>query len=105
MGNKPGRVRFFQGLEITKDVDFCDPSLNLLAHAQTVELEIGSRCGGHGECGRDRLIVRAAPGAVSPLTHAEKKHLSSEEVARGFRLGCQCWPERDDLVIECEFGV
>jgi 2Fe-2S ferredoxin len=78
------------------DTGFCDKNLNLLAHAQSIELDIGSECGGHGICGRDR--VRIEPGAdLSPVTEAEREHLTPEELAQGWRLACQCFPEQSGL--------
>ena len=75
-------------------------SLNLLAHAQLEELDIGSRCGGHGICGADRVQVKVIRGAVSQPNEIERKHLNASELAAGFRLGCQCYPENDDSEIE-----
>ena len=79
-----------------------EKNLNLLAHAQILEVDVGSRCGGHGLCGGDR--VRPIPGQpscqFSPPTDAEREHLSPEELAQGWRLACQCFPEQSDLEIE-----
>ncbi len=86
-------------------VDFCDRQLNLLAHAQAEELALGSRCGGHGVCGGDRVRVCASDGPLSPVTEAERTHLTADELALGWRLACQCWPERDALAIELETTV
>ncbi len=74
-------------------------SLNLLAHAQIEELEIGSQCGGHGICGGDRVRVECEPGAVSPITEEERRHLTADELAEGWRLGCQCFPSSEDAWI------
>lgn len=75
------------------EVDLCDSRLNLLAHAQLIELDIGSRCGGHGHCGGDR--IQLAPGAaVSPPSTEEHEHLTPEELAQGWRLACQTFPEQ-----------
>jgi len=78
-------------------VDFCEPQLNLLAHAQAIELDIGSRCGGHGICGGDRVRI-ALPDEerarqLSRITEDEREHLSEEELASGWRLACQCFPQ------------
>lgn len=91
--------------ERTVDTGICSRNLNLLAHAQMIELEIGSECGGHGVCGRDRVRPLAVPGAetaglLSPVTDEERSHLSANELAQGWRLACQCFPERDDLTID-----
>lgn len=76
-----------------------EPQLNLLAHAQLDEWFLGSRCGGHGECGGDRIqIQNARPGDFSSVTPNERELLSPEELKTGWRLACQCWPERKDLV-------
>lgn len=91
-----GRI-VFQKPEGEFEVDFCERQLNLLAHAQAIELEIGSRCGGHGVCGGDRVKV-ALPGPererrLSPITEDERRHLSEAELQEGWRLACQCFPQ------------
>lgn len=73
----------------------CYRSLNLLAHAQMEELDIGSRCGGYGECGGDRIQVLQGLDSLSSVTEAERRHLSEEELSQGYRLACQCFPEQD----------
>lgn len=77
----------------------CYRSLNLLAHAQIEELEIGSRCGGYGECGGDRILIREGAQFLSPPTIAERELLTESELKQGWRLGCQCYPERDGVSI------
>jgi ferredoxin len=77
----------------------CLRTLNILAHAQMEELDIGSICGGHGFCGGDRILLLKDSQKVSPITDKERKHLSPEELQAGWRLGCQCWPEANDLDI------
>jgi ferredoxin len=75
-------------------VDFVDRDLNLLAHAQALELDIGSRCGGHGICGADRLkIPRQYAPLFSKVTTTEENFFTASELAQGRRLGCQCFPE------------
>src|SRR4051794_32196086 len=89
--------------ETASDAGFCERNLNLLAHAQAIELDIGSLCGGHGVCGGDRL--RFAPGdrlQLSPVTGAEREHLSPAELAEGWRLGCQCFPEKSGIALRAE---
>jgi len=81
-----------------QDSGLCETQLNLLAHAQCIELDIGSRCGGHGVCGGDRVRIPAEhQGAFSPVTEKERQHLSARELQDGWRLACQCWPDRADL--------
>ena len=88
-------------------VDFVEPNLNLLAHAQSLELEIGSRCGGHGICGGDRIRILDRGGSglsplTSPLTEPELRHLSRSEIEAGYRLACQCFPERSGTSLRIE---
>jgi ferredoxin len=80
----------------------CSSQLNLLAHAQLEEIDVGSRCGGFGECGGDKILVRKGHEHLSVLTSAEREHLSAEEIARGFRLACQVFPESDSAEIDIQ---
>ena len=79
--------------------------LNILAHAQLEELTIGSRCGGHGRCGGDKVRLEGIADRVtlSPLTENERRLLSPEEIAQGWRLACQTFP--DDPSLELVFEV
>lgn len=83
----------------------CYRSLNLLAHAQIEELEIGSRCGGYGECGGDRILIQEGADCLSPPTDAEREHLTESALKQGWRLGCQCYPEQDgaDIRVKVPF--
>ena len=84
-------------------MDFCEPNLNLLAHAQTIEIEVGSRCGGHGKCGGDRIRVREdSVGLLSPVTGEEERLISDIDRAQGFRLACQAFPESPNAEIHVE---
>jgi ferredoxin len=84
-------------------VGFCDRNLNLLAHAQAIELDLGSECGGHGICGKDRVRLDVATQArVSAPTDEEREHLTSEELAQGWRLGCQCFPNKSGAEINAQ---
>jgi ferredoxin len=86
------------------DTGMCEPNLNLLAHAQCIELNIGSQCGGHGVCGKDRVQIPLSDLAqFSPPSPEEKEHLSSAELAKGVRLACQCYPEKTDLDLDILF--
>jgi ferredoxin len=86
------------------DSEFCERNLNLLAHAQSIELEIGSRCGGFGECGGDRVRINPTDKArFSPITEAEREHLSEDELREGWRLACQCFPQSNDFSATAQF--
>lgn len=82
----------------------CYRNLNLLAHAQIEEIEIGSRCGGCGECGGDRILVLEGGEHLSPITDREREHLSPSELEAGYRLGCQSFPNRDGADISIQFN-
>lgn len=93
----------FKKKETLQDSEFCEPNLNLLAHAQAIELDIGSRCGGHGVCGGDRIwIPQEHRPFFSQITSEERTHLSQEELDEGWRLACQCFPNRSDLKTEIQ---
>lgn len=83
----------------------CYKNLNLLAHAQLEETETGSQCGGHGLCGKDRIQVTEGIDLLSPLTPAERKHLTEAEIMNHYRLACQCWPKADGLEISVVLGL
>jgi ferredoxin len=94
-------VQFMDNRSAAHSVGFCDRNLNLLAHAQSIELDIGSRCGGHGICGGDRVQFSRTSqhSALSAVTDIEKKHFTPEEIAQGWRLACQCFPENSNQLI------
>ncbi|MBR2907769.1 MAG: DUF4445 domain-containing protein [Clostridia bacterium] len=52
-------------------------------------------CGGHGKCGKCKVIAR---GALSALSDAERKHLTPEEQEGGVRLACLARVEGDCTV-------
>jgi|GEM_PF-6095785 len=83
------------------DSGMCLKGLNLLGHAQMIELFIGSECGGHGKCGKDRVRLGSEDQAkVNPPTAIERIHLGERGLSDGFRLACQCFPDRDDSRIK-----
>jgi ferredoxin len=102
-------IRFSKPDGRTHDSELCDHNLNLLAHAQLIELDLGSECGGHGICGKDRVKLPpdAGPGEpiVSAVTEEERHHLTEAELLQGWRLACQCWPEKDgcSLTVGCKY--
>ena len=82
------------------DSEICLRGLNLLAHAQMIELPTGSRCGGHGKCGADRVILDPeSQKHVNPPSPIERHQLTPEELARGIRLACQTFPGAEGLTI------
>lgn len=87
---------------------FCEyyPGLNVLGHAQTLELKTGSECGGHGVCGKDLFHINPEQQKLhlSLPTSIESKLLGSKKLEQGLRLGCQTYinkePENGFLNIE-----
>ncbi|MCM0606415.1 MAG: hypothetical protein KA715_10025 [Xanthomonadaceae bacterium] len=75
--------------------------LNILAHSQMEEREIGSRCGGYGECGGDRVIIahELQKAYFNPPTNAERDQLTPDQLKQGMRLGCQCYPNVSGIEI------
>ena len=75
------------------DTGECIRELNLLAHAQLIELDIGSQCGGHGKCGKDKIRLNLDDQKkINPPTAIEMHQLTQIEIAEGVRLACQCFP-------------
>ncbi len=72
--------------------------LNLLAHADTHDLELPQACGGHAECGTCR--VRVVAGEMTPVRHEEAELVQRH--AKRFRdrerLACQARPRSDSVV-------
>ena len=58
-----------------------------------LELDIGSECGGHGICGRDRVSALNTPHLSPPTEH--EKEILGELLSQGIRLACQAYPEKD----------
>ncbi len=62
------------------------PGTALIEAAVRAGIVIETPCGGAGSCGKCRVeISRGAP----PAGEADRRHLSSDEIARGVRLACQ----------------
>lgn len=68
----------------------------VLQAANAAGVDIEAVCGGRGTCGKCRII--AAQG-LGPLTEAERRRLSPEEIAQGYRLACQALIEGDVAVV------
>lgn len=58
-------------------------------------------CGGHGKCGKCRVIAR---GALSQVSDAERRLVPAEALARGVRLACLTYIE-GDCVVETEDSI
>ncbi len=58
-------------------------------------LEIAMPCGGHGKCGKCKVI---ASGHLSEISDSERKYLTADELAKGVRLACSAYIEGDCTV-------
>lgn len=74
----------------------CPSGGSLLDCARYLGVDIVSICGGFGDCGH--CIVQVLKGKVSPVTDNERRLLSAEMLAHGFRLACRTVPLGDVLV-------
>lgn len=93
-------ICFYRDGKLVSEVD-CYQSLNLLAHAQMEELETGSECGGHGKCGKDRIvIVEVDRKKLNAPTFHEARILTADQIQNGWRLACQAFPNEDGMNIE-----
>lgn len=54
-------------------------------------------CGGRGACGKCKVIAK---GELSPLSDAEREHLTDEEIAADIRLSCLTYAMGD-----CEIKI
>jgi len=59
----------------------------LLDAIREAGIRIESICGGKGECGKCKVILKK--GEVSSPSISHKKHLSPQQIAEGYRLACQ----------------
>ena len=71
---------------------------NVLNAAIKGGVALRAECGGNGICGKCRIILPNLDSASKP-TGIEKKHLSTNELASGYRLACQTFPKRDIHVV------
>lgn len=69
--------------------------LNVLAHADTYDMDLPQMCGGHGECGTCR--VRVVAGNLTHIRHEEQMLMTrhARRFQKGERLSCQTRPLGD----------
>ncbi|MFZ0448499.1 MAG: ASKHA domain-containing protein [Desulfatiglandaceae bacterium] len=71
----------------------CPAGETLLACAHRLGVELVSVCGGFGKCRGCKVRVMA--GRFSEATPAEREAFTEEELASGWRLACQTYPQND----------
>jgi len=75
-----------------------EPGTLILDALRTVGLSIRSECGGRGICGKCRVILQTSEGTNEP-TVAERSRISEADLAKGYRLACQCRIYADNTII------
>lgn len=68
----------------------CPSGASLLECARLLGVDLVSICGGNLSCGR--CVVQIMEGPVSPVSPAEGKFLSEQQLAEGYRLACSAVP-------------
>ncbi|NIM44258.1 MAG: 2Fe-2S iron-sulfur cluster binding domain-containing protein, partial [Nitrososphaeria archaeon] len=75
------------------------PGEKILKAAQRIGIDISSICGGKGNCGKCKIIVRRGWQHLDPPTTAERRFLSKDEIVEHYRLACSL-TVRESVVIE-----
>lgn len=83
----------FQPIGIKQEADIGD---NLLHTAEKAAVLIDGTCAGQGTCGKCK--VRIIAGEAGCPDNTEKKHLSENEIGKGWRLACRV-QITDDLTV------
>jgi len=66
--------------------------------ASEAGVSIRSECGAKGTCGKCRIVVKDK-SALTEVTPAESKHLSSAEIDSDYRLACQVGVRKNVVVV------
>lgn len=66
-----------------------EKGVTLLQALRKAGIDIAIECGGFGVCGKDRVIVLDGQQNLTPLTNAEFRHFSKDDISKGYRLACQ----------------
>ncbi|MBU6145184.1 MAG: 2Fe-2S iron-sulfur cluster binding domain-containing protein [Paenibacillaceae bacterium] len=75
------------GRSVTKTVAV-QRGATVLDHALAHEVDFGFSCV-RGTCARCRCLVQSGSVGLAEVTDAEWDRLTEEELAQGYRLGCQ----------------
>ena len=78
----------FQSANITH---FNKEQETVMESAQAAGVFLENICGGNGTCGKCK--VKVIIGECNPVTEAEKKYLTEEEISQGYRLACKLVPK------------
>ena len=71
--------------------------VTILEAAKICGIKIRSECGGHGFCGKCKVIAKTPEGLTS-LSEREKELLSDQEIKKGYRLACQAYIKGNTVI-------
>jgi ferredoxin len=71
----------------------------LAAAAERLGVRIELACGGRGECTSCAIVMEQNPLSLSPLTEAEERLLTAEQLHGSARLACQARVGEGDCVV------
>jgi len=74
-----------------------NPGVTILEAAKICGIKIRSECGGHGFCGKCKVIAKTPEGLTS-LSEREKELLSNQEIKKGYRLACQAYIKGNTVI-------
>ena len=83
----------FEQLDVQADVR---PGESLLTAAREAGIMLQAVCGGHGTCGRCRVLV--TQGNLRPADLTERNYFSKKQLKTGWRLACRVIPQGDMTV-------
>jgi uncharacterized 2Fe-2S/4Fe-4S cluster protein (DUF4445 family) len=69
---------------------------SILDYARSLGIGLSAVCGGKGVCGKCKVQILS--GSVSKPRQHEIDNFSTEQLAAGWRLACQYYPENDCLI-------
>jgi len=76
-----------------------EKGVTLLQVIRKAGIDIAIECGGFGVCGKDRVIVLDGQQNLTPLTNAEFRHFSKDDISKGYRLACQAKVLGDVIIL------
>ncbi|MDH4127294.1 MAG: 2Fe-2S iron-sulfur cluster-binding protein [Spirochaetota bacterium] len=76
-----------------------NPVISLLNNFNILQVPIGSKCGGRGNCGTCKFKLIEGHKFVTPINKTEKFRLTKEELNEGWRLSCQTHAIRDIKIL------
>ncbi len=69
----------------------CPPNINILEYLRSKEIFIPAYCGGAGNCGKCKVLLR---GGTLDISAKDRQLLTEKELNEGWRLACTAIPKR-----------